>query len=72
VTTVSAIPGRELQECLPTNCGAAVHMRQSVICLSTRAATVEFLANQLMAWVLTLPAAIMLSGFLYWVFSHIL
>jgi len=27
--------------------------------------------NLLMAWVLTLPSAIMLSGFLYWVFSHI-
>jgi PiT family inorganic phosphate transporter len=27
--------------------------------------------NLLMAWVLTLPAAIMLSGFLYWVFSSI-
>src|SRR5882757_62256 len=27
--------------------------------------------NLLMAWVLTLPAAIMLSGFLYWVFSQI-
>ncbi len=27
--------------------------------------------NLLMAWVLTLPAAILLSGSLYWVFSHI-
>jgi inorganic phosphate transporter, PiT family len=27
--------------------------------------------NIAMAWVLTLPAAIMLSGFLYWVFSHL-
>jgi PiT family inorganic phosphate transporter len=26
--------------------------------------------NLLMAWVLTLPAAIMLSGFLYWAFSQ--
>ncbi|MET3123094.1 PiT family inorganic phosphate transporter [Oxalobacteraceae bacterium GrIS 2.11] len=29
------------------------------------------LRNLLMAWVLTLPAAIMLSGSLYWLFSHI-
>jgi inorganic phosphate transporter, PiT family len=28
--------------------------------------------NLLMAWVLTLPSAIMLSGFLYWCFSQIL
>jgi len=27
--------------------------------------------NLLMAWVLTLPAAIMLSGGLYWLFSHL-
>jgi inorganic phosphate transporter, PiT family len=27
--------------------------------------------NLLMAWVLTLPAAIMLSGFLYWLFSNL-
>jgi inorganic phosphate transporter, PiT family len=27
--------------------------------------------NLLMAWVLTLPAAILLSGSLYWIFSHI-
>jgi PiT family inorganic phosphate transporter len=27
--------------------------------------------NLIMAWVLTLPAAIVLSGFLYWLFSHI-
>ncbi|HEV7715887.1 MAG TPA: inorganic phosphate transporter, partial [Steroidobacteraceae bacterium] len=27
--------------------------------------------NLLMAWVLTLPAAILLSGSLYWVFRHI-
>jgi PiT family inorganic phosphate transporter len=27
--------------------------------------------NLLMAWVLTLPAAIMLSGFLYWAFSQV-
>ena len=26
--------------------------------------------NLLMAWVLTLPAAVLLSGSLYWVFSH--
>jgi len=26
--------------------------------------------NLLMAWVLTLPAAILLSGSLYWAFSH--
>jgi PiT family inorganic phosphate transporter len=29
------------------------------------------LRNLLMAWVLTLPAAILLSGALYWVFSHV-
>src|SRR6185295_11828768 len=28
--------------------------------------------NLLMAWVLTLPSAIMLSGFLYWCFSQVL
>jgi len=27
--------------------------------------------NLLMAWVLTLPAAILLSGTLYWVFTHV-
>ena len=27
--------------------------------------------NLLMAWVLTLPMAILLSGTLYWIFSHI-
>ena len=27
--------------------------------------------NLLMAWVLTLPAAILLSGTLYWLFSHV-
>jgi PiT family inorganic phosphate transporter len=27
--------------------------------------------NLLMAWVLTLPMAILLSGSLYWIFSHI-
>jgi PiT family inorganic phosphate transporter len=26
--------------------------------------------NLVMAWVLTLPAAVMLSGFLYWLFTH--
>jgi PiT family inorganic phosphate transporter len=29
------------------------------------------LRNLLMAWVLTLPAAIVLSGTLYWVFRHV-
>jgi PiT family inorganic phosphate transporter len=29
------------------------------------------LRNLLMAWVLTLPAAILLSGALYWVFRHV-
>jgi PiT family inorganic phosphate transporter len=29
------------------------------------------LRNLLMAWVLTLPAAILLSGTLYWVFRHV-
>jgi PiT family inorganic phosphate transporter len=29
------------------------------------------LRNQLMAWVLTLPAAILLSGSLYWLFRQI-
>jgi inorganic phosphate transporter, PiT family len=29
------------------------------------------LRNLLMAWVLTLPAAIVLSGTLYWIFRHI-
>ena len=29
------------------------------------------LRNLLMAWVLTLPAAILLSGSLYWLFSHL-
>jgi inorganic phosphate transporter, PiT family len=32
----------------------------------------ETLRNLLMAWVLTLPAAILLSGSLYWVFTHFL
>jgi len=27
--------------------------------------------NLVMAWVLTLPAAILLSGTLYWLFTHI-
>jgi PiT family inorganic phosphate transporter len=27
--------------------------------------------NLLMAWVLTLPAAILLSGTLYWLFTHV-
>ena len=27
--------------------------------------------NLLMAWVLTLPMAILLSGSLYWIFSHV-
>jgi PiT family inorganic phosphate transporter len=27
--------------------------------------------NLVMAWVLTLPAAILLSGTLYWVFRHV-
>jgi inorganic phosphate transporter, PiT family len=27
--------------------------------------------NLLMAWVLTLPAAMLLSGSLYWLFSHL-
>jgi inorganic phosphate transporter, PiT family len=27
--------------------------------------------NLLLAWVLTLPAAILLSGFLYWLFVHL-
>jgi PiT family inorganic phosphate transporter len=27
--------------------------------------------NLLMAWVLTLPAAILLSGSLYWLFTHL-
>ena len=27
--------------------------------------------NLLMAWVLTLPAAILLSGSLYWLFAHL-
>jgi inorganic phosphate transporter, PiT family len=27
--------------------------------------------NLLMAWVLTLPAAIVLSGSLYWLFTHL-
>jgi PiT family inorganic phosphate transporter len=27
--------------------------------------------NLLMAWVLTLPAAIVLSGSLYWLFRHV-
>ncbi len=27
--------------------------------------------NLLLAWVLTLPAAMALSGFLYWLFSHV-
>jgi PiT family inorganic phosphate transporter len=27
--------------------------------------------NLLMAWVLTLPSAILLSGSLYWLFSHV-
>jgi phosphate/sulfate permease len=26
--------------------------------------------NMIMAWVLTLPAAIMLSGVLFWIFRH--
>jgi PiT family inorganic phosphate transporter len=29
------------------------------------------LRNLLMAWVLTLPAAILLSGTLYWIFRHV-
>ena len=29
------------------------------------------LRNLLMAWVLTLPAAMLLSGLLYWLFAHI-
>jgi inorganic phosphate transporter, PiT family len=29
------------------------------------------LRNIALAWVLTLPSAMMLSAFLYWVFSHI-
>jgi PiT family inorganic phosphate transporter len=31
----------------------------------------ETLRNLLMAWVLTLPAAILLSGSLYWFFRHV-
>ncbi len=31
----------------------------------------ETLRNLLMAWVLTLPAAILLSGSLYWIFRHV-
>jgi PiT family inorganic phosphate transporter len=31
----------------------------------------QTLRNLLMAWVLTLPAAILLSGSLYWIFTHI-
>jgi PiT family inorganic phosphate transporter len=27
--------------------------------------------NLLMAWVLTMPAAILLSGSLYWLFTHL-
>jgi PiT family inorganic phosphate transporter len=29
------------------------------------------LRNLLMAWVLTLPAAVLLSGVLYWIFRHV-
>jgi PiT family inorganic phosphate transporter len=29
------------------------------------------LRNLAMAWVLTLPAAMLLSGSLYWVFTHV-
>jgi PiT family inorganic phosphate transporter len=29
------------------------------------------LRNLLMAWVLTMPAAILLSGSLYWLFTHL-
>jgi PiT family inorganic phosphate transporter len=29
------------------------------------------LRNLALAWVLTLPAAMLLSGSLYWVFSHV-
>ena len=29
------------------------------------------LRNLLMAWVLTLPVAMLLSGSLYWLFSHV-
>jgi inorganic phosphate transporter, PiT family len=31
----------------------------------------QTLRNLLMAWVLTLPAAILLSGSLYWIFVHV-
>jgi PiT family inorganic phosphate transporter len=31
----------------------------------------QTLRNLVIAWVLTLPAAILISGSLYWVFSHV-
>ena len=31
----------------------------------------QTLRNLVIAWVLTLPAAIVISGSLYWVFSHV-
>ncbi len=35
------------------------------------AGSMATIRDLLMAWVLTLPAAILLSGSLYWLFSHL-